>query len=128
MKSAALEVAREVKDAVGEAIEQGVQSVAGSQPTPQSFDPAQDRQIQQKQLEDQKELHRVRKWFKDLEQQTAQVRQANQQKEQQRLQAQQQEKQVAIQKAQLQQVKKVPTPEAVLRSQVERKAGKGVGG
>ena len=65
------EVAQDVKDFVGEAIEQGVQSVVGAQFTPQ--------QQQQKQFQDQKELQRVRGWFKDLEQQTAQVRQMNKQ-------------------------------------------------
>lgn len=121
MKSTVAEVARDVKDAVGEAIEQGVQSVVGPQLTAQ--------QIQQKQLEDQKKLAETRRkiaWYKNIAEEQKRVRQKTEQKETDRLQSQQQEKQVEIQQAQAKQVKK--TPEEVLRTQVEIKVGKGIGG
>lgn len=84
------EVAQDVKDEVGQIIEQGVQSIVGTQLTPQ--------QIQQKQAEDQKKIAENRKkiaFYQQTAQEQQQVRQQNQQKEQQRLQVQQQEKQVA---------------------------------
>lgn len=117
------EVVNDVKDSVGEALEQGFQSVAGTQLTPQ--------QIQQKQAEDQKEIAENRRkiaFYQQTAQEQQQVRQQNQQKEQQRLQAQQQEtQQEEIEEIQAEQVVK-KTPEEVLRSQAERKAGKGLGG
>lgn len=124
MKSAVAEVARDVKDEVGEMIEQGVQSVAAPQLTPQ--------QIQQKQLQDQKALAEARRkiaWYKKLEDSQKKVREASSQKEAARLQSQQQEKQQEVQKVQIQSTKKQQViSEAVLRTQAERKAGKGVGG
>lgn len=88
------EIAKDVKDSVGEMIEQGVQSVAGTPLTPQ--------QIQQKQIEEQKkeagrqrQLSYTRKWLKDLELAQQKVQMENKQKEQQRLQSQKQEEQVA---------------------------------
>lgn len=113
------EVAKDVKDAVGEMIEQGVQTAVGSNTTNDQ------KQIEQEQ-KDKKELRRVRKFFQDLEQQTAQVRAANQQKEAQRLESQQQQ-QVKEQQEQ-QESKKTTVPEAILRTQAELKVGKGVGG
>ncbi|MDD5416121.1 MAG: hypothetical protein PHE48_03920 [Candidatus Daviesbacteria bacterium] len=86
---AAGEVAKDVKDSVGEALEQGVQSVVGTQLTPQ--------QIQQKQLEDQKKLTEARRkiaFYQKIDQEQKAVRQQNKQKEMQKLQTQQQEKQV----------------------------------
>ncbi|MDD5147640.1 MAG: hypothetical protein PHV63_03800 [Candidatus Daviesbacteria bacterium] len=83
------EVAKDVKDSVGQAIEQGVQSVVGTQLTPQ--------QIQQKQLEDQKKLAETRRkidFYKQTDQAQKQVREENKQKEMQKLQNQQQEEQV----------------------------------
>lgn len=115
------EVAADVKDSVGEAIEQGVQSVAGPQLTSQ--------QIQQKQLEDQKQLAETRRkiaWLKNVDQEQKVVRQVNKQKESQRVETVKQEKQVEVQQIQAKQQKK--TPEEVLRSQAELRAGKGVGG
>lgn len=84
------EVASNVKDSVGEALEQGFQSVAGTQLTPQ--------QIQQKQAEDQKKIAENRKkiafWQKIAEEQRV-VGQKKKQEEMQKQQNQQQEKQVA---------------------------------
>ncbi len=118
------EVASEVKDAVGEMIEQGVQSVAGPTLTAQ--------QVQQKQQEDQKHLVETRRkiaWYGKTDQEQKQVRQTNAQKEQQRLQSQQQEK---VEKVQIVQVKQAKennaAQEAARRSAAEFKAGKGVGG
>lgn len=119
------EVAKDVKDAVGEMIEQGVQSVAGPTLTPQ--------QIQQKQLEDQKKLAETRrkiKFIEKVDQEQKMVRQANKQKATDRLQSQQQKAQAkTVQKIQSQQAKKpIGLPEEVLRTQAEYKPGKGVGG
>lgn len=83
------EIAQDVKDEVGQMVEQGIQSIAGTQLTPQ--------QIQQKQAEDQKEIAENRRkiaFYKQTAQEQQQVRQQNQQKEQQRLKTQQEEKQV----------------------------------
>ncbi|MBI2599473.1 hypothetical protein HYW43_00965 [Candidatus Daviesbacteria bacterium] len=82
------EVAQDVKDSVGEALEQGVQSVVGTQLTPQ--------QIQQKQQEDQENLAEARRtiqFLKQIDEEQKRVRQENKQIEQQRLQTQQQEEQ-----------------------------------
>lgn len=85
MEQAATDVAKDVKDEVGQMIEQGVQSVAGPKLTPQ--------QIQQKELGRQKKLAHVRKWFKDLQDARARVNQQDQQKRIQRQQQEEQEKQ-----------------------------------
>lgn len=114
------EVAKDVKDEVGQAIEQGVQSVVGKTPTPQ--------QIQQQYLQrqkDQKELQRVRTWFKNLEQQTAQVREQNLQKEQQRLQNQQHEKQVSEIKKGEKKEQSVVNPALEFIGKPEKKGGVG---
>lgn len=125
------EVAGETKDAVGQMLEQGVQQATSPQLTPQ--------QIQQKQQEDQKrEIDRQkqiayqRKFFADLVAAQEKVRQEEKQKQMQKKQMEEHDKQAKkIQKIQLQQAVKKPgagTPEEVLRSQAERKAGKGLGG
>ena len=121
------EIAKDVKDSVGEALEQGVQSVVGTQLTPQ--------QIQQKQIEDQKNIAEARRkiaFYQQTEQAQKMVRQQNKQKEIQRIQPQQQEEQEKkMEKIQAQQTTKKPgagTPEEILRSQAERKVGKGIGG
>ncbi|MBU1000417.1 hypothetical protein KKE78_03435 [Patescibacteria group bacterium] len=126
-KQAVGEIAKEVKDSVGEALEQATQSVVGAQPSPQ--------QIQQKQAEDQKQIAEARRkirWYQDLA--TAQKAEINKQKQTQ-TQSQQAEAQEQhakkIDNAQMQQAPKKPgmvIPEEVLRSQAERKAGKGLGG
>lgn len=125
MKSTVTEVAKDVKDAVGEMIEEGVQSAVGSQLTPQ--------QLQQKQLEDQRELAEARRkieFLKRIDQEQKTVRQANKQKEMQRLQNQQQDQTKSVQTAQIPKMAKKPggLPQEVLRTRVEIKVGKGVGG
>ncbi len=58
VEQATSEMAEDVKDSVGEMIEQGVQTTFGPKLTPQ--------QIQQKQAEDQKRMTKVRsdlKWY-----------------------------------------------------------------
>jgi len=84
------EIAKDVRDSVGEAIEQGFQSATGTPLTPQ--------QIQQKQIDDQKKISETRRkiaFYQKTAQEQEKVRQENKQKEMQRLQSQQQEEQVA---------------------------------
>src|SRR5689334_8263200 len=79
------EVAKEVKDAVGEMVEQGVQTTFGTTPTPQ--------QVQQKQQQDQADLAKVRKqiaWMKNIDAEQKQVAAVNKQKEEQRIASQNQ--------------------------------------
>ena len=118
------EVVKEVKDELGQALEQGAQSATGTQLTPQ--------QIQQKQADDQKKIAEARRkiaFYQQTDQAQKMVRQQNKQKEMQRIQAQQQEKQEKkIEEVQIKQAKKPGMSEAILRSQAEYKPGKGVGG
>lgn len=119
IEEASGEVAEDVKDSVGQVLEQGVQSVIGSRLTPQ--------QQQQKQQEDQKQLAYTRKWLGDLQRAEEKVRAENKQKEEQRLKAQQEEKQVAEMKKE--QKKKQSIPDEVrARAMAETKVGRGVGG
>lgn len=123
------EVAKEVKDELGQALEQGAQSVVGTQLTPQ--------QIQQKELERQKELAETRrkiKWYQDIETAQKDVGQKEKQKQLLRQQAQEQEEQ----KEKMEEAKRkqlIPEPakppslsEAIARTQAERGKGRGVGG
>lgn len=87
------EVAEDVKDSVGEAIEQGMQSVAAPQLTPQQLQQIQQAD-QKKEMDRQKQLVYTRSWLSNLQAAQVKVRAENKQKEQQRLQAQQEEKQV----------------------------------
>lgn len=125
-------VIEDVKDSVGEAIEQGVQSVVGTQITPQQIQPALPTQRgEQKQQQDQKDLSEARRkiaFYQNVGQEQKQVIQENKQKEMDRLQGQQQEEQVKVQKFQIQTSKKAGLSEEILRSQAERKVGKGIGG
>lgn len=105
-----------VKDAVGEAIEQGVQSVVGPQLTPQ--------QVQEKQQKDQKQLAYTRKWLGDLQRAQEKVRAENKQKEEQRLKAQQEEKQVVEMKKE-EKKKKSVNPAIAYAGKVEIKRGVG---
>lgn len=137
MKSAVGEVVKDVKDQVGQALEQGAQAVTGNQPTPQ--------QIQQKKQEEQKRLMWARKvidYYKNTEAAVKKVREVNQQKEQQRLKEwEEKKKRDAQKKAQRSQgiispAKKAPQVpgqpaqerEDLLRSQQERHSGRGIGG
>lgn len=128
---AAGEVAKDVKDSVGQAIEQGVQSVTGTQLTPQ--------QIQQKQLEDQKKIAETRrtiKWYEDIATSQKAVREKEQQKQMQGKQEEIQQQQ-AKKTQEIQQKQPIPQPgrpesdiirEDLARTQMERSKGRGVGG
>lgn len=129
MGQTAGEVVKDVKDEVGQMIEQGAQSIAGKQFTPQ--------QIQQKQLEDQQKLAEARrkiKWWKDIAAAQKKVREEEKQKQLQRQQLEEQEKQKkkmeeARRKQAIPQVAKPLTiSEAIARTQAERSKGRGVGG
>lgn len=128
IKTAVAEVAKDVKDAVGEMIEAGVQSVAGSPLTPQ--------QIQQKQQEDVKQLAEARRklaFYQKTDAEQKKIIAENKQKEAQRIQAQQQEMQAKkAQKAQMQQATpKKPgaqISEEVARTRQEIGKGHGIGG
>lgn len=113
------EVASDVKDSVGEVIEQGVQSVAGTQLTLQ--------QIQQKQQEEQKQLAEARRkiqFLRQIDEEQKRVRMENKQKEQQRLQSEQQEEQKAEMKKE--EKKKQPiNPALAYAGKVEIKRGVG---
>lgn len=136
MEQAATDVAKDVKDEVGQMIEQGVQSVAGPKFTPQ--------QIQQEKLEEQKKLAQARKtikWYQDIETAQNKVREEEKQKQ---LQRQQQEEQENKKKKQEEEGKKkviispakktpqfpgqAPIREDIALSRPELKAGHGKGG
>ncbi|MBI2019704.1 hypothetical protein HYS95_03515 [Candidatus Daviesbacteria bacterium] len=123
------ETATDVKDAIGEMIEQGVQSATSPQLTPQQLQQKQQAD-QKKEMDRQKQLVYTRNWLANLQMAQAKVRQEEKQKQMQKQQAEEQEKQVKkVEKIQLQQASKKPgVSEEVMRSQAERKAGKGVGG
>ena len=73
------EVAKDIKDSVGQAIEQGVQSIVGTQPTPQ--------QQQQKRQEEQQGLEKARKvinYYKTLDTNIKKAQEERKQKEMQR--------------------------------------------
>ena len=131
IEQATNEVAKDVKDAVGQTIEQGVQSVAGTQLTPQ--------QIQQKELDRQKGLLETRrkiKWYQDIEASQKAVSEKEKQELLQRQQLEEQEKQKKkMEEAQKKQV--IPMVgkvtggqlrEDLARTQMERSKGRGVGG
>ncbi len=83
------ETANDVKDEVGQMVEQGVQSITGTQLTPQ--------QIQEKQENDQRKIVEARRkidFFKQTAQAQQKVRQENKQQEMQKQQNQKQEQQV----------------------------------
>lgn len=113
------EVAKDVKDTVGQMLEQGVQSATGAQLTPQ--------QIQQKQLEDQKKIAENRRkiaFWQKLQAEQQAVRQTEKQKEMQRMQSQQQEKQVAEFK-QIEKKKEPINPAVAYAGKAEFKRGVG---
>lgn len=122
MGQATVDVAKDVKDEVGEMLEQGVQSVVRAKLTPQ--------QIQQKELERQKRLAEVRKqikWYQDIEVAQKAVRGKEKQKQLQRQHETQQQQQ--IKQFKIEQKKQAPLPEEVrARSLAERRSGRGVGG
>lgn len=113
------EITKDVKDSLGQAIEQGAQSIVGTQLTPQ--------QLQQRQQEDQKNLAETRRkieWLKKLDQEQKMVREQNKQKETQRFQSQKEEKQVTEMKKE--EKKKQPVnPAIAYAGKVEFKRGVG---
>lgn len=117
VEQTASEVAQDVKDSVGQMIEQGVQSVIGTNLTPQ--------QIQQKQQEEQKQIAEARRkiaFYQKTAQEQQIVRQENKQKEQQGLQNKQQEEQVLkIKKEE----KKTVNPALAYTGKIEIKRGVG---
>lgn len=117
------EVAQDVKDEVGAAIEQGKQSVAAPQLTPQQLQQKQQAD-QKKELDRQKQLVYTRRWLADLQTAQAKVRAENKQKEQQRLQAEQQEKQVVEIKKE-EKKKKPVNPAVAYAGKAEFKRGVG---
>lgn len=136
MEQAATDVARDVKDEVGQMIEQGVQSVTGPKLTPQ--------QLQQKQLDEQKRLAQARKtvkWYQDIAAAQKKIREEEKQKQLQRQQLEEQEKQKK--KLEEEQKKKIiispakktpqfpgqaPIREDIALSRPELKGGHGKGG
>lgn len=131
------EVAKDVKDEIGRAIEQGVQSVAGTQLTPQQLQPFDSAQGKQKQLEDQQKLAEARRkidYWKKIEQEQKKVREEEKQKQLQIQQFEEQEKQKKkMEEAKRKQIFSTPAKapslsEAIARTQAERSKGRGVGG
>lgn len=126
------EVVKDVKDSVGQMIEQGIQSVKAPQLTPQ--------QVQQKQLEDQKNLVEARRkiqWYKDLATAQKKVRDQEKQKWMQKREQQQEEQNKKIAKTQKKQVvitppgkrqPGLPLREDIARTRQEIGKGHGVGG
>lgn len=149
MEQAATDVARDVKDEVGQMIEQGVQSVAGPKLTSQQLQPFDtsttlSTQGKQKQLEEQQRLTKARKtikWFQDISAAQKKVREQDLQKQLQRQQLEEQEKQ---KKKQSEEVEKkiiispakkgpqhpgqAPLREDIALSRPELKSGHGKGG
>jgi len=124
IKGAIAEVSRDIKDSVGEMIEQSVQSITAPQLTPQ--------QIQQKQMQDQKDLAEARRkiqWFKNLTAAQKKVRDQEKQKQMQKREpeAEAQKKQVVITPAGKRQPG-TPIREDIARSRQEIGKGHGVGG
>ncbi len=132
------EVVEDVKDSVGQAIEQGLQSVTGKQLTPQ--------QIQQKQQEDQTQLIQARKkikWIQDVALAQRKVQQEEKQKaslNKQQQEDQEHQKKLAQQannKSIISPAKKAPpvpgqkapaVEEEIARSKQEIGKGHGIGG
>lgn len=133
------EVARDIKDAVGEMIEQGVRSVKTQPLTPQQMNNLQKAE-QQKQLEDQKNLVEARRkiqWYKDLATAQKKVRDQEKQKQMQKREQQQEEQNKKMAKTQKKQVvitppgkrqSGLPLREDIARTRQEIGKGHGVGG
>lgn len=131
METAVSDVTHDVKDSVGEAIEQGVQSVIGNTLTPQ--------QIQQKQVEDQQNLTEARRkidYWKNIDLAQKKIRMAEKQKLDQKKQIEEQERQ-RKKMTEAQKKKVIPRvgkrtgqqlSEDLARSKQELGKGHGVGG
>lgn len=139
VKEVASEIVKDVKDEVGQILEQGVQSVSGTQPTPQ--------QLQQKQQEEQQKLAEAQRkieFWKRLEAEQKAAREQENQKQLQNQETLQQEEQLKKDK-EVEKKQAIPSPakkevvpgvpnqpkqtrEDLLRAQGERRSGRGVGG
>lgn len=145
VEQATNEVAKDVKDSVGEAIEQGIQSVTGTPLTPQQINNLRIAE-QAKQQDDQKKLVQARKtikWYQDVASSQKRVRDEEKQKQLQKQQSEESEKQQEKLKEKeekkrviLSPAKKAPqvpgqpqpVPEEIARSKQEVGKGHGIGG
>jgi hypothetical protein len=131
------EVAKDVKDSVGQALEQGVQTTFGPKLTPQ--------QVQQKQLEEQTRLAKVRrdlKWYQDIAAAQKKERDEGKQKQLQKQQLEEQETQKKKMKEEVNKKRIIspakrspivpgqtaPVTEEIARTRQEIGKGHGVGG
>lgn len=123
------EVAKDVKDELGQMIEANVQTAVGFQLTPQ--------QQQQKKQEEQQGLEKARKvinYYKNLGADIKKAQEERKQKEAQRLQQMQQEEQekkareAAKKQTFVSPQGKMNLREDIARTQAERSKGRGVGG
>lgn len=137
LEQATTSVAKDVKDQVGQAIEQGLQSITGKQ-SPQ--------QLQQQQLEDQKKLLQARKkikWYQDVALAQKKVREDEKQKQLEKKQIEEEEKRQKRLKEEEEKKKVIispakktpqfpgqpqPIPEEIARSKQEIGKGHGIGG
>ena len=130
-------VAKDVKDAVGEMIEQGVQSVTNTKLTPQQLQPFDtsttlSAQGRQKQQEDQKKIAETRRVIEFYKKTEEDLRRVREQKKQEQTQKQQAEKQEEKDKKQEKFIKKEDSKqrvrEDIARSRAEIGKGHGIGG
>ncbi len=127
MEQVATETVGEVKDAIGEAIEVGVQSVTNTNLTPQ--------QIQQRQQEEQAKIQQARKtinFYQKTEAELKKVREESKQKEAERIKAFEEDmKKKRAEMGQVDQGEKKPgqsLSEEIARTRQESGKGHGVGG
>lgn len=115
-------VVKPVADEIGKALEQGAQAIAGKTPTTQ--------QIQQKQMQDQKDIADTQRkidYWKQIAQAQAQVRQVKKQEDVEKNQEKKEEAKIK----QYEIVEKKQDSEQredMARTQGERRAGRGMGG
>ncbi len=141
VEQAAGEVGQDMKDAVGEMIEQGVKSVADPTLTAQQLQQKQ-QEDQKKEIDRQKQLAYTRNWLKNLEASQKRVREEEKQKRLQKQQLEEQEKQKKKMEEQARKTRIIsparkappmpgqPTPvvEEIARTRQEIGKGHGVGG
>lgn len=142
VEEATNEVAQDVKDSIGEMIEQGVQSVLGSHLTPQQINNPTASE-QQREVEEQKKLAKIRKtikWYQDIS--AAQKKVRDEEKQKKLLLKQEEEEEKRRKKQQEEEKKKIiisparktsgpgqpPLREDIALSRPELKGGHGKGG
>ena len=124
MKSAVVEAVKDTKDAVGEMVEQGVQSISGTNLTPQQIQ-AKQQSDQKIEIDRQKKLAYTRAWLSNLTADQNKVIAENKRKESERLNEQKREVQVSEMKKE----EKKKTPANGALANVNRaELRKGVGG